>query len=207
MPIAECKESQFLQLAMQGGCSWKVLAQKSFWWTGLIFCNFNNPKNFTCWSGKIRAEFTCLIAKSTSPRISDSTFFACCNNDLLDWKNKNMIVIINLRPFSALLTFCIYFVNNSSIAALEILLRLTVRWVTCEQAILWDEWVNESTNQLHNTCHNSQSVSCFHLFHSTVFVLFAVQDQGPSRADLKVQCLIQPRKLFKLGCTWGYISP
>ena len=31
------------------------------------FCNLNSPKNFTCPSGKLKTEFTSLIAKSTSP--------------------------------------------------------------------------------------------------------------------------------------------
>ena len=33
-------------------------------------------KNFTSPSGKLRTEFTSLIAKSTSPGLSDNTFFA-----------------------------------------------------------------------------------------------------------------------------------
>jgi len=43
-----------------------------------FFCNLNSSKNFTCSSGKLITEFTSSIAKSTSPRLSDSTFFACC---------------------------------------------------------------------------------------------------------------------------------
>ena len=36
-----------------------------------FFCNLNSSKNFTCTSGK-------LIAESTSPGLSDTTFFARC---------------------------------------------------------------------------------------------------------------------------------
>ena len=43
-----------------------------------FYCNWNSLKNFTCVSVKLRTEFTCLIAKSTSPWLSDTTFFACC---------------------------------------------------------------------------------------------------------------------------------
>ena len=41
-----------------------------------FFCNLNSSKNFTCPSGKLITELTSLIAKSTSPRLSDTTFFA-----------------------------------------------------------------------------------------------------------------------------------
>ena len=34
------------------------------------------PKKTTCGSGKLRTELTSLIAKSTGPRLSDTTFFA-----------------------------------------------------------------------------------------------------------------------------------
>ena len=54
---------------------------KPFWWAELIsqfFCYSNSSKNITCPSGKLKTEFTCPIAKSTSPGLSDTTFFACC---------------------------------------------------------------------------------------------------------------------------------
>ena len=44
-----------------------------------FFCNLNSSKKFTCPSGKLITEFTSQIAKSASPGISDSTFFARCN--------------------------------------------------------------------------------------------------------------------------------
>ena len=50
-----------------------------------FFCNLNSSKIFTCPSGKLITEFTSPIAKSTSPTLSDTTFFARCggsgNND------------------------------------------------------------------------------------------------------------------------------
>ena len=50
-----------------------------------FFCNLNSSKKFTCPSGKLITEFTSPIAKSTSPRLWDTTFFARCggsgNND------------------------------------------------------------------------------------------------------------------------------
>ena len=42
------------------------------------FCNLNSQKNFTCPLGKLRTKVTSPIAKSSSARLSDSTFFACC---------------------------------------------------------------------------------------------------------------------------------
>ena len=45
-----------------------------------FFCNLNFWKNFTCPSGKLRTEFTSLIAKSTIPGLSDTTFVACWYN-------------------------------------------------------------------------------------------------------------------------------
>ena len=41
-----------------------------------FFCNLNSSKEFTCPSGKLITEFTSSIAKSTSPELSDTTFFA-----------------------------------------------------------------------------------------------------------------------------------
>ena len=41
-----------------------------------FFCNLNSSKKFTCPSGKLITEFTSSIAKSTSPGLSDTTFFA-----------------------------------------------------------------------------------------------------------------------------------
>jgi len=52
---------------------------KSFWWAELIsqfFCYSNSSKNITCPSGKLKTEFTSPIAESTSPGLSDTTFFA-----------------------------------------------------------------------------------------------------------------------------------
>ena len=43
-----------------------------------FFCKLNSSKNFTCPSGKLITEFTSPIAKSTSPGLSDTTFFAPC---------------------------------------------------------------------------------------------------------------------------------
>ena len=45
-----------------------------------FFCNLNSSKNFTCPSGKLITEFTSPMAKSTSPWLADSTFFAHCFN-------------------------------------------------------------------------------------------------------------------------------
>ena len=44
----------------------------------LPFGHSNSSKNITCPLGKLKTEFTSLIAKSTSPRLWDTTFFARC---------------------------------------------------------------------------------------------------------------------------------
>ena len=44
----------------------------------LFFCYSNSSENITCPSGKLSTEFTSPIAKSTSPALSDTTFFARC---------------------------------------------------------------------------------------------------------------------------------
>ena len=41
-----------------------------------FFCKLNSSNYFTCPSGKLRTEFTSPIAKSTSPGLSDTKFFA-----------------------------------------------------------------------------------------------------------------------------------
>ena len=45
-----------------------------------FFCYSNSSKYITCPSGKL-TEFTSPITKSTSPRLLDTTFFACCTQD------------------------------------------------------------------------------------------------------------------------------
>ena len=47
-----------------------------------FFCNLNSSKKSTCPSGKLITEFTSPIAKSTSPGLSDTTFFARWRNGI-----------------------------------------------------------------------------------------------------------------------------
>ena len=55
-------------------------ARKNFFMS-IGYLNFSviwiPPKNFICPSGKLRIGITSPVAKSTSPRLSDTTFFAC----------------------------------------------------------------------------------------------------------------------------------
>ena len=81
------QRKSFLQLAIRASWSQVLLAPTSFqlapkffWLAELIsqfFCYSNSSKSSTCPSGKLKTEFTSSIAKSTSPRLSDTTFFAC----------------------------------------------------------------------------------------------------------------------------------
>ena len=64
-----------LQLVIWASCSWHVLAQKSFHLARKKLL-MNSPKKVSCPSGKSRTEFSGHIAKSTSPVLSDTTFFA-----------------------------------------------------------------------------------------------------------------------------------
>ena len=84
---AGCKENHaVLQPAIRARCRWHVLAHKSLqlapkpFLIGQIDNNpsviWISPKNSTCPSGKLRTKNTSPIAKSTSPRLSDTTFFA-----------------------------------------------------------------------------------------------------------------------------------
>ena len=54
-----------------------------------FFCNLNSSKNFICPTGKLITEFTSPIAKSTSPGLSDTAFFARCLYVLVNqsWEN------------------------------------------------------------------------------------------------------------------------
>ena len=86
--LCRVQRKSFLQLAIRASCSWHLIAQmsfqlapKPFWRAELIsqfFCYSNSSKNVTCPSGKLKTEFTSPIAESTSPGLSDTTFFACC---------------------------------------------------------------------------------------------------------------------------------
>ena len=74
------QRKSFLQLAIQAQTSFQVGPQ-IFWWAELIsqfYSKLNSSKYFTCQSGKFKTEFTSPIAKSTSPGLSDTTFFARC---------------------------------------------------------------------------------------------------------------------------------
>ena len=91
--LAGCKENHFtachsgkLNLAFT---SPQVISTgpkaKAFWWVELIsqfFCYSDSSKNITCPLGKLKTEFTSQIAKSTSPGLSDTTFFARWASDL-----------------------------------------------------------------------------------------------------------------------------
>ena len=59
-------------------------------WISRFFCNLNSSKNFTCPWGKLITEFTSPIAKSTSPGLSDVTFFARCNPSTQDSQNTTV---------------------------------------------------------------------------------------------------------------------
>ena len=81
------QRKSFLQLVIRASWSYHLLAQmsfqlapKAFWWAELIsqfFCYLNSSKNITCLLGKLKTEFTSPIAKSTSPRLLDTPFYAC----------------------------------------------------------------------------------------------------------------------------------
>ena len=68
---------------------------------GLIsqfFCNLNSSKNFTCLSDKLITEFTGPIAKSVSPRPSDTTFFVT-DVQRLDHYSKQIMLTLTLTLF------------------------------------------------------------------------------------------------------------
>ena len=60
-------------------------------WISQFFCNMNSSKNFTCPSGKLRTEFTSPTAKSTSPRLSDTTFFARCSHTARGQEEESLL--------------------------------------------------------------------------------------------------------------------
>ena len=91
-PKSECKESQFYSLPFgQLSGSQHVLAHKSFQLAPKPFLisrtDYNppviwiSPKNSTCPLGKLRTKITSPMAKSTSPGLSNTTFFS-------HWKYK-----------------------------------------------------------------------------------------------------------------------
>ena len=85
LQISGYKESHFQSLPLRQAEGSIILAQtsfqrvpKTFWcaeMTSQFFCNLNSPKTFTCLSGKLRTEFTHLIAKSTSPKAALEHYF------------------------------------------------------------------------------------------------------------------------------------
>ena len=77
------KENHFLKLSFTSpdviSSSPKALRRAEL--IAQFFCYSNSSKHITCPSGKLKTEFTSLITKSTSPRLLDTTFFACCTQD------------------------------------------------------------------------------------------------------------------------------
>ena len=84
--VGRVQRTSVLQPAIRASCSQHVLAHKSFQLAPKPFLisriDYNpsviwiSPKNSTCPSGKLRTKITSPIAKSTSPGLSDMTFFA-----------------------------------------------------------------------------------------------------------------------------------
>ena len=81
-PCSGCKENHFYSLPFgQAEASIYYSPDVIAELISQFFCYSNSSKNITCPSGKLKTEFTSPIAKSTSPRLSDITFFArCCSN-------------------------------------------------------------------------------------------------------------------------------
>ena len=88
------QRKSFLQPASRASWSYHLRAQTSiFWWAELtshFFCKLNSSKYFTCPLGKLRTEFTSPIAKSTSPGLSDTTFFVHCTCILGAWSPRGV---------------------------------------------------------------------------------------------------------------------
>ena len=56
--------------------------------TFLFFCYSSSPQNITCPLGKLKTKFTGPITKSTSPGLSDTTFFARWMNAIWEYKHR-----------------------------------------------------------------------------------------------------------------------
>ena len=68
--LLACTSSQVISTSPHTLFDWQDWLQS--------FCNLISPNNSTCPSGKLRTKITGSIAKSTSPGLSDMTFFARC---------------------------------------------------------------------------------------------------------------------------------
>ena len=83
--LIKVQRKSVLQPAIRASCTLHVLTHKSFQLAQnplISKIDYNPsviwifPKNSTCPSGKLRTKITGPIAKSTSPGLSDTTFFA-----------------------------------------------------------------------------------------------------------------------------------
>ena len=75
---------------------------QTFWLAEFIskfFCYSNSSKNITCQLGKLKTEFTSPIAKSTSPRPLDTTFFGRWT--LFNGKLNNLYYSAKSQNFAA----------------------------------------------------------------------------------------------------------
>ena len=129
-----------------------------------FFCNLNSSKNFTCPSGKLIAEFTSLIAKSTSPGLADTTFFArWWLQVVLSFKKLTWLQIVSRQTYNLpspddILKSIILFKPKSDLQYLLeywaglCLWRLTVinRWVIRNKAwIIGDIRYKQFTGETH----------------------------------------------------------
>ena len=77
---------------------------KSFLISRINFCYSNSSKKITCPSGKLKTEFTCPIAESTSPGLSDTTFFACWDTMFVSlWGAQNNMAAGNKQNHLSLI--------------------------------------------------------------------------------------------------------
>ena len=87
----------------QAVASMPVLAQESFSLGPKHFLRLISPQNFTYLSDKLRTEFDTLITKSTSPWLSDTTFFASCKLNISDFLTSWTELTKILNVFSGIL--------------------------------------------------------------------------------------------------------
>ena len=80
--MCRVQRKSVLQLAIRASCSPNITltSPKGFLISRFdytVLPQFEFSKKFSCPLGKLRTKFASPIAKSTSPGLSDTTFFAC----------------------------------------------------------------------------------------------------------------------------------
>ena len=104
-----------------------------------------SPKNSTCLSGKLRTKITIPIAKSTRPRISDMTFFACSLPIVVNI--LRVVILSKMCPVRENLQYCTIVISQFLLSKIPLVwvfptahMHRVILLEPCHNWCLLDKW-------------------------------------------------------------------